>query len=268
MTTGRTGAAPGRTGTSGTRAGAGLRRSSRSARGTRAVGRPRPSSTGPSACGTATRCVGTAGAFTFRMTVPGGARSRRRASRWCASRPTHRRRGVLTSMMRRQLDDVRSGASRSPCSPPPSPRSTAGSGTGSRRGRRAWRSTPTRVRLDAAGGHGRRCGCGSPTSPRRAAACEAVYARTGRRPGPACSPGSPAGSGCRCSTRRRSARARRRCSACWPSGTARCVGYVRFHNKPEWDAAGPKGTVTLRRPRRARPGGVRGAVALPRATST
>ncbi len=52
------------------------------------------------------RIVGGAGAFPFRMTVPGGPIA-------CAGvtvvgvLPTHRRRGVLTAMMRAQLDDVR-----------------------------------------------------------------------------------------------------------------------------------------------------------------
>ena len=52
------------------------------------------------------KIIGGAGAFPFRMTVPGGAVP-------CAGvtvvgvLPTHRRRGVLSSMMRAQLDDVR-----------------------------------------------------------------------------------------------------------------------------------------------------------------
>ncbi|MFI8187496.1 GNAT family N-acetyltransferase [Streptomyces sp. NPDC085946] len=53
-------------------------------------------------------CVGTAGAFTFRVTVPGGARVPAAGVTMVGVAATHRRRGVLTSMMRRQLDDVRS----------------------------------------------------------------------------------------------------------------------------------------------------------------
>src|SRR6188474_779094 len=51
------------------------------------------------------RIVGGAGAFPFQLTVPGGPIA-------CAGvtvvgvLPTHRRRGVLTEMMRTQLDDV------------------------------------------------------------------------------------------------------------------------------------------------------------------
>ncbi|WBO66357.1 GNAT family N-acetyltransferase [Streptomyces camelliae] len=51
--------------------------------------------------------VGTAGAFSFRMTVPGGAGVPAAGVTMVSVAATHRRRGVLTSMMRRQLDDVR-----------------------------------------------------------------------------------------------------------------------------------------------------------------
>ncbi|MGW0609770.1 GNAT family N-acetyltransferase [Streptomyces sp. NPDC002788] len=52
-------------------------------------------------------CVGTAGAFSFRLTVPGGASVPAAGVTMVSVAATHRRRGVLTSMMRRQLDDVR-----------------------------------------------------------------------------------------------------------------------------------------------------------------
>jgi predicted acetyltransferase len=53
-------------------------------------------------------CVGTAGAFDFRLTVPGGAPVPAAGITMVSVAATHRRRGVLTSMMRRQLDDIRS----------------------------------------------------------------------------------------------------------------------------------------------------------------
>ncbi|MDN3022899.1 GNAT family N-acetyltransferase [Streptomyces sp. S.PB5] len=52
-------------------------------------------------------CVGSAGAFSFRLTVPGGASVRAAGVTMVSVAATHRRRGVLTAMMRRQLDDVR-----------------------------------------------------------------------------------------------------------------------------------------------------------------
>jgi predicted acetyltransferase len=50
--------------------------------------------------------VGGAGAYSFRLTIPGGEIAAAGVSD-VGVMPTHRRRGVLTSMMRRQLDDVR-----------------------------------------------------------------------------------------------------------------------------------------------------------------
>jgi predicted acetyltransferase len=51
--------------------------------------------------------VGTAGASTFRLSVPGGHLGAA-GVRGVGVLPTHRRRGLLTELMRRQLDDVRS----------------------------------------------------------------------------------------------------------------------------------------------------------------
>jgi predicted acetyltransferase len=51
--------------------------------------------------------IGTAGAFSFRMTVPGGGLVPVAGVTCVSVQPTHRRRGVLSGMMRRQLDDVR-----------------------------------------------------------------------------------------------------------------------------------------------------------------
>lgn len=54
------------------------------------------------------QCVGTAGAFTFRITVPGGASVPAAGITMVSVAATHRRRGLLRAMMRRQLDDIRS----------------------------------------------------------------------------------------------------------------------------------------------------------------
>ena len=51
------------------------------------------------------KIVGGAGAFTFDLSVPGG-RVPAAGVTVVAVLPTHRRRGVLTAMMRAQLDDV------------------------------------------------------------------------------------------------------------------------------------------------------------------
>jgi predicted acetyltransferase len=51
--------------------------------------------------------VGTAGAFTFELTLPGLTTTPVAGVTAVGVLPTHRRRGILTAMMRRQLDDVR-----------------------------------------------------------------------------------------------------------------------------------------------------------------
>ncbi len=52
------------------------------------------------------KIVGTAGALPFELTLPGGALLPVRGVSWVSVLPTHRRRGILTALMRRQLDDV------------------------------------------------------------------------------------------------------------------------------------------------------------------
>jgi predicted acetyltransferase len=53
------------------------------------------------------RVIGGAGAFTFRMSVPGGALVPAAGITVVGVLPTHRRRGVLTSLMKEQLEDCR-----------------------------------------------------------------------------------------------------------------------------------------------------------------
>ena len=96
-----------------------------------------------------------------------------------------------------------------------------------------------------------------------AEACEAVYAAHGAGHGPGCSRGGRAGSGCRCSIRRPSGRAPRRCSACSPSGTARSWAMRGSTTSRSGTTLGPGGLDHAAADRRAGPGGVRGAVALP-----
>ena len=49
--------------------------------------------------------VGTAADFAFRLTVPGGELAAGGVT-WVAVMPSHRRRGILTQLMRRELDDI------------------------------------------------------------------------------------------------------------------------------------------------------------------
>jgi len=50
--------------------------------------------------------VASAAAYSFRMTVPGGAAVPTAGVTWVSVLPTHRRRGALSQLMRRQLDDI------------------------------------------------------------------------------------------------------------------------------------------------------------------
>lgn len=52
------------------------------------------------------RVAATAGIYSLDMTVPGGAAVPTAGITWITVSPTHRRRGVLTAIMRRQLDEV------------------------------------------------------------------------------------------------------------------------------------------------------------------
>src|SRR5262249_38014366 len=52
------------------------------------------------------RLVGSAGAYSFRLTVPGLSTVGAAGVSWVGVLPTHRRRGILRQMMSYQLDDV------------------------------------------------------------------------------------------------------------------------------------------------------------------
>src|SRR3954468_5868591 len=52
------------------------------------------------------RVAATAGIYSLDMSLPGGATVPTAGITWITVSPTHRRRGVLTAIMRRQLDEV------------------------------------------------------------------------------------------------------------------------------------------------------------------
>ncbi|MFF3482002.1 GNAT family N-acetyltransferase [Streptomyces sp. NPDC002701] len=191
-------------------------------------------------------CVGTAGAFTFRITVPGGAAVQVAGVTMVSVASTHRRRGVLTSMMRRQLDDVRSWGEPLAVLTASEPAIYGRFGYGIATQQLRAEIDTARVRLSVPDGTDDvRLRLVQPDAPDVREACEAVYARQvparpgmlERRPGwerlPLLDPESDrkGGSPLQCVLARRD---------------GDVVGYARYVNKPDWDAAGPKGTVELR----------------------
>ncbi len=190
------------------------------------------------------RCVGTAGAFSFRMTVPGGSPVPTAGVTMVSVAATHRRRGVLTSLMRRQLDDVRALGEPLAVLTASEPAIYGRFGYGVGTYQLAATIDTARVRLTVPPG---------PDAPvlrfadpaEVADACEALYARrVPERPGmlargphwerkPLLDPESERGGG-----------SPLQCVVAERDGEP--VGYARFHTKPEWSVQGPDGTVTLR----------------------
>jgi predicted acetyltransferase len=188
-------------------------------------------------------CVGTAGAFAFRMTVPGGVPVDAAGVTMVGVSATHRRRGVLTTMMRRQLDDVRSWGEPLAVLTASEPAIYGRFGYGVASFQTNAEIDTDRVRLSVPEGtDGVRVRYAAPADVLDA--CEAVYARlVPRRPGMiARTPGwerlglldPEAGRGgaspLQCVVARRD---------------GEVTGYARFRVRPEWGPAGACGTVVV-----------------------
>ncbi|MDT9682935.1 GNAT family N-acetyltransferase [Streptomyces sp. TRM76323] len=189
------------------------------------------------------QCVGTAGAFSFRLSVPGGAVVPAAGVTMVSVAPTHRRRGVLTSMMRRQLDDVRAWGEPLAVLTASEPDIYGRFGYGLATRRMRADIDTARVRLSVPEGtDGVRLRLARPED--AAAACEAVYARsvplrpgmTERRPGwerlPLLDPPSDRGGA-----------SPLQCVLAERDGGV--TGYVLYRVRPEWNAAGADGTVVM-----------------------
>ncbi|MFF7276682.1 GNAT family N-acetyltransferase [Streptomyces griseorubiginosus] len=189
------------------------------------------------------RCVGTAGAFSFRLTVPGGAAVAAAGVTMVGVAGTHRRRGVLTSMMRRQLDDVRSWGEPLAVLTASEPVIYGRFGYGVGTYQVNADIDTSRVRLSVPPGTDDvRLRYAAPADVLDA--CEAVYAQlVPRRPGMVARiPGwermwvlDPESD--------RGGASPLQCVVAERDGEV--VGYVRYRVKADWDAAGPKGTVVV-----------------------
>ncbi|MFF7200323.1 GNAT family N-acetyltransferase [Streptomyces sp. NPDC008141] len=188
-------------------------------------------------------CVGTAGAFTFRLSVPGGTLVPAAGVTMVSVAATHRRRGILTAMMRRQLDDVRGLGEPLAVLTASEPGIYGRFGYGVATWQLKAEIDTVRVRLSVPEGTDRiRLRRVKPADAR--AECEAVYAQqVTARPGiPARRPGwerlpvldPPAD---------REGASPLQCVLAERSGEV--VGYALFHNKASWTAAGPDGTILL-----------------------
>ncbi|MGW0826375.1 GNAT family N-acetyltransferase [Streptomyces sp. NPDC002845] len=191
------------------------------------------------------QCVGTAGAFTFRLTVPGGASVPAAGVTMVSVAATHRRRGVLRSMMRRQLDDVRSWGEPLAVLTASEPEIYGRFGYGAATHQISVDVDTARVRLSVPPGTDDvRLRYAAPADVLDA--CEAVYARLvpqrpgmlARRPGwervALLDPESErdGASPLQCVVAERG---------------DEVVGYARFRIKPDWDHTGARSTVQLSR---------------------
>ncbi|MFG2879160.1 GNAT family N-acetyltransferase [Streptomyces sp. NPDC048337] len=189
-------------------------------------------------------CVGSAGAFSFRLSVPGGALVPAAGVTMVGVSPTHRRRGVLSSLMRRQLDDIRAGGEPLAVLTASDPAIYGRFGYGTATYVLAVDIDTTRVRLSVPPGTDEvRLRLVDPEQ--ALADCERVYAAlVPRRPGmPGRQPGwerlalldPPAmrggGSPLKCVVAERE--------------DGEVVGYARYRVRPDWDHSGSDGKVDV-----------------------
>ncbi|MEU9198777.1 GNAT family N-acetyltransferase [Streptomyces sp. NPDC048332] len=187
--------------------------------------------------------VATAGAFSFRLAVPGGALVPTAGVTMVSVASTHRRRGLLTSMMRRQLDDVRALGEPIAVLTASEPEIYGRFGYGAATRQMSLAIDTDRVRLSVPEGTDE-VRLRYARKDEAVDACESVYARLvpGRPGTPAHGPGwerksliDPPSS--------RAGGSALQCLLAERDGEL--VGYTNYHIKPDWDNAGPKGRVVV-----------------------
>ncbi|MFJ8361718.1 GNAT family N-acetyltransferase [Streptomyces sp. NPDC093984] len=190
-----------------------------------------------------TTCVGTAGAFSFRLTVPGGASVPAAGVTMVSVAATHRRRGVLTSMMRRQLDDVRSWGEPLAVLTASEPAIYGRFGYGAATFQLGAEIDTSRVELSVpAGTDDVRLRYAAPADVLDA--CEAVYARlVPGRPGMLERRPGWERAGLLDPVSERDGASALQCVVAEREGEI--TGYARFRTKLGWGVAGHDGTVTL-----------------------
>ncbi|MFE0731525.1 GNAT family N-acetyltransferase [Streptomyces antibioticus] len=190
------------------------------------------------------RIVGTAGAFDFRLTVPGGASVPAAGVTMVSVSATHRRRGLLTAMMRRQLDDVRAWGEPLAVLTASEPMIYGRFGYGTATFGLHAEIDTSRVRLSVPEGtDGVALRYADPVE--ELAACEAVYARTvAGRPGMLARRPGWEGLGVLEAAVERDGASALQCVVAERDGEV--TGYARFRVRPEWTDTGHNGRVLLR----------------------
>ncbi|MEU3773344.1 GNAT family N-acetyltransferase [Streptomyces sp. NPDC032472] len=189
-------------------------------------------------------CVGSAGAFSFRLSVPGGALVPAAGVTMVGVAPTHRRRGVLTSMMRRQLDDIRAGGEPVAVLTASEPEIYGRFGYGTAAYALSVDIDTTRVRLEVPPGtDGVRLRLVDPE--KALADCERVYAALVKdRPGmPARQPGWERLALVDPQSRREGA-SPLKCVVAEDAG-GEVVGYARYRLRMDWELSGADGKVLV-----------------------
>ncbi|WP_395571395.1 GNAT family N-acetyltransferase [Streptomyces sp. BK79] len=188
-------------------------------------------------------CVGTAGAFGFRVTVPGGAEVPAAGVTMVSVAATHRRRGVLTSMMRRQLDDVRSWGEPLALLTASEPAIYGRFGYGAATFQVNAEIDTSRVRLSVPDGtEDVRLRYAAPAD--ALDVCEAVYARlVPGRPGMLARRPGWERLGLLDPESKREGASPLQCVLARRDGEV--TGYARFRVRPGWGNEGPSGTVVL-----------------------
>jgi predicted acetyltransferase len=188
--------------------------------------------------------VGTAGAFSFRLTVPGGASVPAAGVTMVSVAATHRRRGVLTSMMRRQLEDVRSWGEPLAVLTASEPAIYGRFGYGAATFALSAEVDTARVRLSAPPGtEDVRLRYAAPGD--ALAVCEAVYARTvPERPGMLARRPGWERVGLLDPESERGGASPLQCVLAQRDGET--VGFARYRVRPEWTPSGAEGQVLLK----------------------
>ncbi|MER5769354.1 GNAT family N-acetyltransferase [Streptomyces sp. NPDC001985] len=188
-------------------------------------------------------CVGSAASFRFEVTVPGGGLAPMAGVSMVHVAATHRRRGVLTAMMRRQLDDFRAWGE---------PLAILGASEPAIYGRFGYGAATRLLRADIDTARVRLAvpeGTDSVrirTAPPKdaLARCEAVYAElVPTRPGMIARLPGWDRLGVLDAPENRQGTSHLQCALAERDG--RTTGYVLFRIRPSWEHAGPNGTIEV-----------------------